>query len=248
MEPDPETGDPASVLQSDSSPGSQLPIEGLGDISLADLLGQPGCPICRLRRDSSERYLRALLWEGVNDIGFRARFSAGRGFCRRHAHETLAADRAQSGGSVGTAILLGSMARGRLAELKRLPTNRTRRAREAVRMASQPPSCPICEHVAAAERMAVDRLLARLTDARWRQALTAADFCLDDLLVTWATATDGRNPDWPEVAAIQLERIEQLVGRLDSFAHHSSHDRRHLLTDSERRAADEAAAFLGRRG
>jgi hypothetical protein len=47
------------------------------------------------------------------------------------------------------------------------------------------------------------------------------------------------------VAAAQLARIEQLVRRLDSFAHHSSHDRRHLLTDSERSAGDEAAAFLG---
>ena len=245
MEPDPEMGDRAPARKGDFSPGSPLPIEGLGDISLADLLGQPGCPICRLRRDSSERYLRALLWEGVNDIGFRERLSAGRGFCRRHAHETLAADRAQSGGSVGTAILLGSMARGRLGELKRLPTNRTRRAREAVRMASQPPSCPICDHVSAAERMAVDRLLARLTDARWRGALAFAELCLDDLLRMWATATDGRNPDWPEVASAQLARVEQLVGRLDSFAHHSSHDRRHLLTDAERRVADEAAAFFG---
>jgi hypothetical protein len=93
--------------------------------------------------------------------------------------------------------------------------------------------------------MAVDRLLARLADRQWRQALASSELCLDDLLRTWAAATEGRHPNWPEVAAVQLSRVERLVERLDGFAHHSSHDRRHLLTDTERAAADEAAAFLG---
>jgi CYTH domain-containing protein len=229
----------------DSPTASRLPIDGLGDISLADLLGQAGCPLCRLRRDSTDRYLRALLWEGVNDISFRERLTTGRGFCRKHAHAVLAADRAQSGGSLGAAILLGSALRARLAELRRLPASRTRRARDAVRAASEAPDCPVCGHVAAAERMTVDRLLARLADPAWREAMASADLCLDDLLRMWTTAIDDRNEHWPEMAAAQLARIEQLVRRLDSFAHHSSHDRRHLLTDSERGAGDEAAAFLG---
>ena len=229
----------------DSPPPSRLPIEGLGDISLADLLAQGGCPLCRLRRDSSDRYLRALLWESVNDIGFRERLTAGRGFCRQHAHAVLAADRAQSGGSLGPAILLMSVTRTRLAELRRLPVSRTRRTREAVSSASRPPDCPICGHVAEGERITVERLLARLTDSAWRAAVASAELCLDDLLRIWSTATDRRVEHWPEVAATQLARIERVVTRLDSFAYHSSHDRRHLQTDSERAAADEAAAFLG---
>jgi adenylate cyclase len=229
----------------DSPAASRLPIGGLGDIGLADILGQAGCPLCRLRRDSSDRYLRALLWEGVNDIGFRERLTTGRGFCRKHAHAVLAADRAQSGGSLGAAILLASAVRTRLTELQRLPASRTRRARDAVRAASQPPDCPICRHVASAELMAVDRLLSRLADPAWRKAMASAELCLEDLLRMWTAATDDRNEHWREVAAAQLARIEQLVTRLDSFAHHSSHDRRHLLTDSERGAGDEAAAFLG---
>jgi len=231
---------------SDSSPAaSRLPIDGIGDIGLADLLGQAGCPLCRLRRDSTDRYLRALLWEGVNDIGFRERLTAGRGFCREHANAVLATDRAQSGGSLGAAILLGSAVRARLAELRRLPASRTRRARDVVRAASQTPDCPVCGHVAAAERMTVDRLLVRLADPAWREAMASADLCLDDLLRMWTAAVDDRNEHWPEVAAAQVARIEELVTRLDSFAHHSSHDRRHLLSDSERGAADDAAAFLG---
>jgi hypothetical protein len=236
-------------VAADASPReTKLPIEGLGDISLADMLGQPGCPICRLRRTSSDGYLRALLWEGVNDIGFRERLTAGRGFCRRHARDILAADRARSGGSLGASILLASMARARLAELQRLSARQARRGRGALRAASEPAACPICDHIGLAERMAVERLLVRLADPTWRRAMESADLCLDDLLRIWTVATDRRNEQWPAVAAAQLARIERLVERLDSFAHHSSYDRRHLLTDSERTAGDEAAAFLGGNG
>lgn len=45
--------DAGSGKVGDAPSGPTLPIEGLGDISLADLLGQPGCPLCRLRRESS---------------------------------------------------------------------------------------------------------------------------------------------------------------------------------------------------
>jgi hypothetical protein len=239
--------DPLSVETGDSPAESPLPIEGIGDISLADLLGKSGCPLCRLRRESSERYLRTLLWEGVNDIGFRERLALGRGFCRRHARELLAADRAQSGGSLGAAILLASIARRRLDELRSLPRQGWR-ARRDLNTLGEPAACPVCAHTALADQMAVDRLLVRLANPTWRRTMQSAELCLEDLVRMWAAASEGRHALWPEVAAAQLARIERLVELLDSFAHHSSHDRRHLLTDTERGAADEAAAFLGGAG
>jgi hypothetical protein len=51
--------------------------------------------------------------------------------------------------------------------------------------------------------------------------------------------------EWRAVEARQLVRVEALRARLESFAHRSAHDRRHLITDDERRAADEAAELLG---
>lgn len=240
--------DPVSGETGGSPSESPLPIEGIGDISLADLLGKSGCPLCRLRRESSERYLRTLLWEGVNDIGFRERLALGRGFCRRHAREILAADRAQSGGSLGAAILLASIARRRLDELRSLPARQGRRARRALNTLGEPAACPVCAHTTQADQMAVDRLLVRLADPTWRRTMQSAELCLEDLVRMWAAASEGRHALWLEVAAAQLARIERLVELLDSFAHHSSHDRRHLLTATERGAADEAAAFLGGTG
>jgi adenylate cyclase len=234
----------AAFPQEDASSAPPLPIAGIGDIGLADAVRATGCPGCRVRRDSGAAYLRAVLWESVNDVGFRDALATGRGFCRRHSREILAADRAQSGGSLGSGILLASVVRRRLVELRGLPTGRSRRAGAALEAAGARPACPVCAQTDSAERMATDRLIARLTDPAWRQALASADLCLEHLLGAWATAVASRSENWPEVAAAQMLRIEHLVERLDSFAHHSSHDRRHLVTERERAAGGEASAFL----
>ena len=111
--------------------------------------------------------------------------------------------------------------------------------------ACAPAACPVCVQVAVADRIALGRLLARLAEPAWRSALAAAELCLDDLLRLWAAAIERRDVSWPGVATAQLERIEELAARLEAFAHHSSYDRRHLMTDAERSASGEAAAFLG---
>jgi len=40
-------------------------------------------------------------------------------------------------------------------------------------------------------------------------------------------------------------RVGAIHDRLEAYAHHSSQDRRHLLTDEERTAADDATRALG---
>ncbi len=51
--------------------------------------------------------------------------------------------------------------------------------------------------------------------------------------------------DFEPVARRQLDQLERLRGRLDGFADHSSDDRRQLMTEQERTAADEATRVLG---
>ena len=48
------------------------------------------CPICRLRQDALAGYLDALVYQGVNDRGFRAEFDRNGGFCSSHEHAFLA--------------------------------------------------------------------------------------------------------------------------------------------------------------
>jgi hypothetical protein len=224
--------------------GGGLPIQHIGGVGLADAVTATGCPLCRVRHDAARRYLESLLWENVTDITFRKRLAAGRGFCRAHVHELLAAERTRGGGSVSTAILLAAALRARLAEIERLPSKSGARSR-AFEQARRAPQCPVCESVASNEADAVSALADRSGEPSWAAALARAEFCLDDLLLLWSTAAERGAPGWPKIAAAQLARLRALGERLDSFAHHSSYDRRHLLTDEERSASNEAAALLG---
>jgi uncharacterized protein DUF6062 len=222
----------------------RLPIESIGDVGLADALTAAGCPLCRVRHDAARRYLDSVLWENVNDLGFRKRLAAGRGFCRAHVHELLNTERTRGGGSVGSAILLAASLRVRLAEIERMPSTAGGRSR-AFEQTRRAPQCPVCESVASSEANAASALADRSSEPSWRAALGRAELCLDDLLLLWSLAAERRVDGWPEIAAAQVARLRALAERLESFAHHSSYDRRHLLTDDERSASNEAAALLG---
>ena len=73
--------------------------------------------------------------------------------------------------------------------------------------------------------------------------MTDIPFCLDDLVALLAVAGDA--PAMAPIAAAHVDRLDSLAARLEGYAHHSAQDRRHLLTDEERSAADEAARLLG---
>ena len=46
---------------------------------------KPGCPVCNIVDERSERYIDNMLFEHVSDRGFRAKYRQAGGFCSRHA-------------------------------------------------------------------------------------------------------------------------------------------------------------------
>jgi hypothetical protein len=100
-----------------------------------------------------------------------------------------------------------------------------------------------CTQGATAVETALVRFAERSGDPAWADVLAAAPFCLDDLLALWSRA--GSAPAFELVIRANLARFEDLRRRLEGYAYHSSHDRRHLLTDEERSAADDATRALG---
>jgi hypothetical protein len=228
------------------STGPRLPARSIGDEALAAALAPGGCPLCRVRLRSAERFLGAVLYESVNDRGFRAEFEDRRGFCRLHARQALSVSRTASGSSLGAAILFGATIAQRAVELEAVVAARGRGgARRMLDAANRQADCPVCERVATTSGHSVDRLLALSDDPAWHEALKVAELCSDDLVRLWRAADARKVAAWAPVAQAQLARVAALARRLGSFAHHSSHDRRHLMTDDERGAADDAARFLG---
>ena len=222
---------------------SELPIREIGDARLADLFGEPGCPVCRYRDRAARRFVDGILAESVTDRAFRRELDEARGFCRVHTHELLAADRRESGGTVAAAILLGAVVAVRGREIETLPAERGRSRSRLVADARRAAACPVCAHAAEAEATVVGRLADLAAEPGWAAALGSAALCVDHLL--GLAARIPASPAWRSIAEQQVARIEALRERLRSFAHHSSHDRRHLVTEDERVSATEAATFLG---
>ena len=222
--------------------------QGLADDRLADLLIADGCPVCGFRAQASRRYLLTVLREGVTDRTTRAELDAAGGYCRRHSREVLLADRSESGGSLGSAILYASIARRRLAALDLATGAPRRRTRAQVAAARRPPACPACS----AERSATDDAVARfvdlVADRDWAAALSRAEFCFDDLLLLWEAALkapSGGAGSWPAILEAQRARMAGIERDLAGFAHHSSQDRRHLKTAAETASIERGRRLLG---
>jgi hypothetical protein len=197
------------------------------DVRLLDAMREPGCPLCAIRARSEKSIMDSVINERVLDIGFRKDLERRFGFCRRHVAQLVPTDRRETGGILGSSILLAAVIDRRLGDLRDNPIEQGRRRRDRLNNARKRPPCIACTQGASAAENAEARMSGRARDPGWADALARAEFCLDDR---------------------QVERFEALRIRLDGFAHHSSHDRRHLMTDEERTAADEATRVLGGQG
>jgi Family of unknown function (DUF6062) len=245
-----ESDHPDHRLTSDASRREEdlvapLPARDIGDVRLADIVEAGGCPICRARSDAGARFIDAILWESVNDVAFRRELDETRGFCETHSRAILAADRGQSGGSLGASILFRAILMLRIRELDGAVSAKGRTRRGRLDRALAAPECAVCATGRVAESTAANRLGQLTTDPAWRDALASADICLTHLVRLVRDAPDTER--WRDVERRQVDRLRDIERRLGGFIDHSGQDRRPLMTDEERRAVDEAADLLGRR-
>lgn len=224
------------------SAGERLPARDLVDVRLAAAIELGGCALCAVRARAERGTLDAIIAERVLDIGFREGLERDHGFCRRHAVGLIEADRRASG-ILGSSILYGAMIGRRTAALREALGGRGRSRRKRLTEIARRPPCSVCGQGVSAVETAIGRIVQRADDPAWAAAIADIPFCLDDLVALLAAAGDA--PAMAPLAEGQLARLEVLVGRLEGYAHHSAQDRRHLLTDGERSAADDAARALG---
>ncbi len=218
-----------------------LPSRDLVDVRLAAAIELGGCAVCAVRARSERATLDAIIAERVLDIGFREGLEREHGFCRRHSAELLEANR-QASGSLGSSILFGAIVERRAAALQAAIGTRGRSRRQRLAEAGRRPPCIACGQGVSGVDIALARLVQRSADPAWASAMLEIPFCLDDLTALLAAA--GDEASFAPIAAHHLSRLDDLRRRLGGFVDHSAQDRRHLLTDEERSAADEAARLL----
>ena len=224
-----------------------------GDEALIEALEGDGCALCSVTRRGGLRFLESVMFELVNDVTFRKRLTEGGGLCPAHVRDLAPVERRESGGVLGSAILLLAMLKPRLAALGE-PGSERRLNRGRVERAARPAwQCPACEREAASARDAAYRLLQLAAqDPGWGRQVSGASFCLTHLgLLTGVADRVLRERGLEETQLLVLHeqqaRLADVATRLEAFVHHSAHDRRAQMTDEERAAVAEAALALGGR-
>jgi hypothetical protein len=225
-----------------TSGATGLPQRDLVDVRLVAAIELGGCAICAVRSRSESSAVEAIVDERVMDIAFRAGLERTYALCRRHVSEIVAAERRTSG-ILSASILYEAIITRRLGELRGALGLRGRSRRKRLEAAGNRPPCVVCVEGGEAAGVAMTRMVQRSGDAAWAAVIGVIPFCLDDLVALLAEAGDA--PSFASIAYRQLGRLDDLAQRLDAYAHNSAPERRHLMTDDERGAADEATRVLG---
>ena len=188
---------PSRLLRTRSgspSHASEPPAKHLPFFKLTEACGSQQCPLCRLRANALEAYLESLVYQGVNDRGFRAEFDRNYGFCAYHEHAFLAKqDR--------LAIVI---------------THRELIAR-ALEGGTPPDAgsqCSLCRLLEETEQQYLKTTEAYLHDTELRQALEdSAGFCLPHYRKLCARLR--QTPNWLD--ELQRSRLRTVLEAVDEY-------------------------------
>jgi hypothetical protein len=104
---------------------------------LVDAITSEGCPICNIVEKSIECFFNNILYESVNDIGFRREFDSAGGFCNYHAYQLVGYHDV-----LATTLLYQSVVQRCINALKAMKSHGNKKQKSA---------CPVCAVIADVE-------------------------------------------------------------------------------------------------
>jgi len=191
---------------------------------LRDALAQPGCPVCFLVERNSFRFLDALLYERVNDVGTREGLRKSLGFCNWHAWKCLEVPNAPLGLGIIHNDLLGEilerLGRIQLSFPMHIPFLRRlrskRRAQKTLPRIRPGHSCPACQSVRFFEKMYLEILLDYITEEDFgNQFSRSSGVCFPHLTMAIEIYPGHRNLKL--LIQRQMEKWESLRTELGEF-------------------------------
>jgi Family of unknown function (DUF6062) len=193
---------------------------------LIDALQHPGCVLCQLAQDKSQRYIETLLDTAVIDVDQRNDWQHAKGFCAWHAHMALTLPQ----GSSSLAILYADILRHEMAQMTPLSRSepmscwRFGRSRRALRQRAQnwlrawrqPRVCPTCRLWQEQEQLCLSVLLDHWLDPELVQAFAQSDgLCVPH--TARLIAQGSHHARLPAILAAQQERMQALHDDLREF-------------------------------
>lgn len=196
---------------------------------LVEAQAKPGCPICRMIYQQTDRYLDSLLYEAVLDPDVRAKLKRSRGFCAEHV-EML---HRKPGRALGIALIYRDTIRllAQLGEKGRYEPETSLRVRflkreqgglgTANQMAAEQ-ACPACEIAKDSERLYVGLLASHLQDDDLYAAYAQGEgLCLPHVLATLEQVADESSLE--RLIKPQVARYRLMLNDLDEFIRKRDH-------------------------
>ncbi len=205
--------------------------KSLAYLQLTEACQLGGCPICTLMHQSTFRFLDALFYESVTDVGTRMTLWRSRGFCNWHAWFTV---RELMGSAQGIAIIYHDLLSQEIEDLQKLLTQQLPRRTSLFPQAIFPPAalerftrrwrqktrCPVCIWVQWEERCALEVLCHSLGNPVFLADFSrSAGLCVPHL--RQAILVGQSSPHLPRLLEIQCTRYQRLAEELKEF------DRKH---------------------
>ncbi len=192
--------------------------------------------MCASVQDSVARYIHSLLYEFVNDTGFRGKLARSRGFCQEHAWQLQRMESSEWGDGMGTAILHEQILGQWLQELdkaSRILESSSRRAgwrkawgrvlrlvgyagkhpdeapalQRVARQHAATEPCPVCRIAAQAEEIYAFGLLEGISDAGFRKLYQASEgLCIPHLAQILGASESGEGHESELATLLDLER------------------------------------------
>jgi len=246
---------------------------GIVTLELSGAFRQPGCPICRVKRETADRYILHLLWENVNDYTTRLHLVRSLGFCPEHTWQLYHTEVNNFGDGLGISIIYEHLthliATGLHDFTTSLPASQRAHprwwqrgwtqlrvwlgypspSRPAPRIDDLAPSeeCRGCFHARATEQNDVEWLVQGCADIGFRNKYAASDgLCLTHLRQALKRAARS-DPDVARFLANDAaRRLTALVTDLDEYGRKHAWQYRHKVkTDGEQDSPRRASQFFG---
>ena len=204
--------------------------------NVIEACAEPGCPLCRLSEKSVDAYLRALLYELVNDPEARDQIRDTLGFCNVHAHHLLT----QTGSALSIGIIYRDVVNATIRQIEALSEpsphllsfRRAASGEAALQALSPRKPCAACEQQAKMEALTLQALVAGLGDPALQAALRqGAGLCLPHLRRALGAA---RQPaDFKALATISRDLYAALRTELDEFIRKNDYRFQHEAMGAE---------------
>jgi len=190
----------------------QHTVDPLSEVELRRALSLPGCPLCRLVRESEERFLWTMLYELSGDPEIHRRHSSSLGLCGHHA------------------ALLGKLVRERNlitpSGVARLYETLSREAREILTGKELPAQhCYLCSYSRETARRYAGSLAVLLETERSQEIyLSSQGLCFPHLSLVWGFASPKVRQFLQEDMAGRLRDLEERLRELQRKQRYDVHD------------------------